>query len=539
MYDVYTQAGFDPDKDLLQAPVMAPDAYGPKPWWAGQPMRQWRESGFLVDGGGVVFDWDLRTTLEGLYAAGVQLAGGADHMAVKGRAGRSGLTPWANSWFVFKDTKGVTREQYLQQFVLAGEYLNNMDFVDILMAESYDRYLEVSAWGAQTGREYYYQPGTVTRSIEVVGAGDALRKQTVASGVGLLERVMITSLIKPEERVLGAVGFHMESGHPYAILAGATVMAAGPASFKPLGLGYPCSAATADGDAMAYRVGAEISGKEFNDAHPARGANPLAKPDTRPSPMLSATELGGGPPGPSEPADRLDGRHLGLRIGSALGVHNGGVPPDPRFCSGPGSFPVGGGGEPPGLFGDSPGISTPGMSNHKGEGVFPQDLSGASNVPGLWAAGDALCSMQNGAGYAGFGCSCAGSSVAGGARGESGRRARRSRGGSGGRHRPARDSLQGHARALVQAARVFTRLGDSGDAGDHVPLLRDVREGAKPPGGRAQPDHASAGGLRAGAEGRGPARAPSGSRDPEHASKRRDETACRTRPGREPGHALS
>jgi hypothetical protein len=81
VYDVYTQAGFDPDKDLLQAPVMAPDAYGPRPWWAGQATRQLRESGFLVDGGGVVFDWDLRTTLEGLYAAGVQLAGGADHAA--------------------------------------------------------------------------------------------------------------------------------------------------------------------------------------------------------------------------------------------------------------------------------------------------------------------------------------------------------------------------------------------------------------------------------------------------------------------------
>ncbi len=53
------------------------------------------------------------------------------------------------------------------------------------------------------------------------------------------------------------------------------------------------------------------------------------------------------------------------------------------------------------------------MSNHKGEGVFPQDLYGASNVAGLWAAGDGLCSMQNGSGYAGFGCSCAGSAVQG------------------------------------------------------------------------------------------------------------------------------
>jgi succinate dehydrogenase/fumarate reductase flavoprotein subunit len=61
----------------------------------------------------------------------------------------------------------------------------------------------------------------------------------------------------------------------------------------------------------------------------------------------------------------------------------------------------------------APGYSTPGMSNHKAEGVFPQDSNGASNVPGLWAAGDGLSSMQNGAGYAGFGCSCAGSAVQG------------------------------------------------------------------------------------------------------------------------------
>jgi len=81
VYGVYTQAGFDPDRDMLQANVMPPDAYTYRPWWGGMATRQWREVGFLVDGGGVVVDWDLRTTLEGLYAAGVQLAGGANHAA--------------------------------------------------------------------------------------------------------------------------------------------------------------------------------------------------------------------------------------------------------------------------------------------------------------------------------------------------------------------------------------------------------------------------------------------------------------------------
>ena len=350
----------------------------------------------------------------GCFAAVKAVEAGADVvMAVKGRTGRSGLTPWANSWFVFADTRGVSREDYVRQFVLSGEYLANMQFVDALIDESYERYLEASAWGARTGREHYYQPGTVTRSIEVVDVGDAMRHKAVASGVRLLERVMITSLIKDDDRVAGAVGFHLESGRPYAVLAGATVLCSGPASFKPLGMGYACSSATADGDAMAYRVGAEISGKEFNDGHPARPSNPLTDAPTFEVPERAAFVLGGGPPSASGPVAELDAARLGMRTMSAMGVHDGGLPIDPKYIFTPGSKAGGRDGEPPGPFAAAPGYSTPGMSNHKAEGVFPRDTNGASNVPGLWAAGDALSSMQNGAGYAGFGCSSAGSAVQG------------------------------------------------------------------------------------------------------------------------------
>lgn len=81
IYGVYTKAGFDPDKDMLQANVLPPDGYTFGPWWNSVPPRQWREVGRLVNGGGLVFDWDLRTTLPSLYAAGEQLACGANHAA--------------------------------------------------------------------------------------------------------------------------------------------------------------------------------------------------------------------------------------------------------------------------------------------------------------------------------------------------------------------------------------------------------------------------------------------------------------------------
>ena len=59
----YTRAGFDPERDLLQS-------YGDG-WKSGSFLPQERQLFGLP--GGIVNDWELRTNLEGLYAAGDQL----------------------------------------------------------------------------------------------------------------------------------------------------------------------------------------------------------------------------------------------------------------------------------------------------------------------------------------------------------------------------------------------------------------------------------------------------------------------------------
>ena len=90
IYDTYQRAGFDPDKDMLQVNVMPPDRYIFSPWWVSFGPRQWRTGGFC-NGGGLVFDWDLKTSLEGLYVAGQSTYAGGDHAgaATTGRyAGR-------------------------------------------------------------------------------------------------------------------------------------------------------------------------------------------------------------------------------------------------------------------------------------------------------------------------------------------------------------------------------------------------------------------------------------------------------------------
>jgi succinate dehydrogenase/fumarate reductase flavoprotein subunit len=65
-YYRFTQAGFNPDKDLLQAPVMTPESYQNSNFWGGTPIPHLR----ALANGGFLTDWDLRTSLEGLYGAG-------------------------------------------------------------------------------------------------------------------------------------------------------------------------------------------------------------------------------------------------------------------------------------------------------------------------------------------------------------------------------------------------------------------------------------------------------------------------------------
>jgi len=62
IYRTYTQAGFDPEKDLLQGYVIS-----------GLP--KWRQSGGggTLSGGGPIVDWNLMTSLDGLFAAGAQI----------------------------------------------------------------------------------------------------------------------------------------------------------------------------------------------------------------------------------------------------------------------------------------------------------------------------------------------------------------------------------------------------------------------------------------------------------------------------------
>jgi succinate dehydrogenase/fumarate reductase flavoprotein subunit len=84
VYHTLTQAGFEPDQDMLQ--------YYNGSWWGVGP-PQWRRPDEFYSGG-LIPNWDLMTNLEGLFAAGDQLLTGVGvgHASATGRyAGRKAV----------------------------------------------------------------------------------------------------------------------------------------------------------------------------------------------------------------------------------------------------------------------------------------------------------------------------------------------------------------------------------------------------------------------------------------------------------------
>ena len=72
VYANYGAGGFDPNKDMLIAPITEHEVGGEG---LGPPLWRSAAAGGGWGSGGLVVDWDLRTTLPGLYAAGNQIAG--------------------------------------------------------------------------------------------------------------------------------------------------------------------------------------------------------------------------------------------------------------------------------------------------------------------------------------------------------------------------------------------------------------------------------------------------------------------------------
>jgi succinate dehydrogenase/fumarate reductase flavoprotein subunit len=255
----------------------------------------------------------------------------------------------------------------------------------------------------------YTFPGIPTESFQLKKRvfGQVLRKKAKSLGVNIYDRIMLTDLIKKDGNVTGAIGFAMETNAFYAFKAKSVVMCSGGAAFKPDG--WPVSEMTGDGDAMAYRIGAEIAGKEFNE--------PKSTSAQMPAPTMGMFLWKKNESNKAPDKDMGPPQVHALKCVNALGEEIVGIA-GANFINM--EFEVHAGRAP--VYSKTPeqpelsprvGNATGGMSLHTAEGLFPFDYHGKSNVPGLYAAGDGMSSMQVGATYPGVGYALAGAAVTG------------------------------------------------------------------------------------------------------------------------------
>lgn len=89
--------------------------------------------------------------------------------------------------------------------------------------------------------------------------------------IPLNERIMITHLVKQDGHIVGASGFSLDEPKVIHFHAKTVILCTGSGGFKPSG--FPVCDLTHDGTIMAYKIGAKVTGKEWNDGHPGSAKN--------------------------------------------------------------------------------------------------------------------------------------------------------------------------------------------------------------------------------------------------------------------------
>jgi succinate dehydrogenase/fumarate reductase flavoprotein subunit len=317
----------------------------------------------------------------------------------KAYAGKSGASISAPAgWLAYNPEWGVDFDAIIHALDVDGEYINHREWCDIIVRESYEVYRDLVSFGIEFPTDVakgaalmppYPNIPQGFRRIPPV-----LRKQAEKAGASVMDRIMVTDLLKRDGRIVGAVGFSIETGDFYTFKAKATVLTGGSNSFKPAG--FPVHMLTGDAEAMAYRAGAEITGKEFNCTTHATGAKyPAALFAVRrvgPPPFVGIMKDGLGnivPKRASEPDLRLEFlAHAGLTpITSRV---------DDPWVLGHIKHVFGGYAEE---LGDVQvvGGAAAGYQNVGTGGIWVVDTQCSTSLPGLYTAGDCGGTRHNGA----------------------------------------------------------------------------------------------------------------------------------------------
>jgi succinate dehydrogenase/fumarate reductase flavoprotein subunit len=393
------------------------------------PLENFVESDILVIGGGMA----------GCFAAIKAREQGLNVTIVdKAYVGKTGGTHFSEGDLaVFNPEWGHNFEVWATAINQRGEYINNQEWTRVFLEDSYKRYNDLISFGVT----FYQEDGKIW--VNRVGFGGPviptehfnmsnrkyapiLRKTALERGIKILDRVMVDELLRQDGKIIGAIGFHTIDGDLYIFSAKAVVVATGGSTLKEVH--KPTHFWTSDGDAMAYRAGAEITGKEFKFGPGAAAPRALMKARL----ATGKKEVTGNIVDiwAKYPAFRGDGMAIkppaninaegGPVFSGAWEAHCGRAPVYVDLDSWTQeqmdwmrTYQKRVGSDEPDKIGldifkrgkvkYAAGSVYAAQTIHGGAGIWPVNTKCATALPGLYVAGNCCASMVSGAGYAGLG----------------------------------------------------------------------------------------------------------------------------------------
>ena len=229
--------------------------------------------------------WDCDVLVIGGGLAGTWAALKAKEMTdnvllvEKGKVSKSGASTFA-AGVMLAPQLGDDFDVWMKEIVEKGNYINDQDWVDVVLNEQPNVIDDLQTWGVE------FEKDEKGKLIRITGRGhintrvlmfhgtqfmQLMKKQVEKKGVKLVERVMITDLLTSDGRhptkgqVIGAVGFNARDGEFHIFKAKSVVLASG-------GVWGDCMCVRnlmGDGIGIGFRAGAEVYGMEF--AYPSEG----------------------------------------------------------------------------------------------------------------------------------------------------------------------------------------------------------------------------------------------------------------------------
>ncbi|MBI4321294.1 MAG: FAD-binding protein [Chloroflexi bacterium] len=223
----------------------------------------------LIIGGGLAGTW-----------AALRAADFVENVVLvdKAQVSRSGSSTSA-AGIMLASMPGDDLDAWTKEIVERGDFINDQDWVQVMVGDQIERVLEMDSWGIGFERD---EKGNIARTITrahketrvLMFHGkqlmEKMREQVLKKKVRLVERVIVTDLLTSDGahptmgKVIGAIGFNCRTGDHYTFEARATVVSTG--CIHPKRGGEYVDNINGDGCAMGYRAGADLISMELNTA---------------------------------------------------------------------------------------------------------------------------------------------------------------------------------------------------------------------------------------------------------------------------------